>query len=116
MSLNKIAVCLAASVLPITASESAKAEGIACPAVSGTHLRYVQVFDGKPEEKVSLIAEHGDNREGYWKLGYVYDQGRSVTVQCVYANKETRDIAIPERVDTCRYQIDDSGATKMDCK
>ena len=116
MSWNKRAIGLAIPLLLTSASGFANAEEIACPVLSDTHLRYVQVFDGKPEEQVSLIADHADDRQGYWKLGYVYDKGRSVTVQCVYANKATRDFVLSQRVDECRYHIDESSATKLDCQ
>ncbi|SAK89595.1 lipoprotein [Caballeronia calidae] len=116
MSLNKAIAGLAASVLVASVGGCANAKEVACPALSDTHLRYVQLFDGNPEEQVSLIADHSNSAQGYWKLGYVYDHGRSVTVRCVYADKQTRDIAISRRVDACRYQIDASGTTKLDCE
>jgi hypothetical protein len=97
-------------------STVAAAKVIVCPRLPGTRELYVQVFDGKPEELVSLMADHGDDRHGYWKLGYVYDEGRSVTVQCVYANEERRDITLKRRVDMCRYRIDSAGATSLRCE
>ncbi|MDR5767052.1 MULTISPECIES: STY0301 family protein [unclassified Caballeronia] len=115
MSSSKTLACLTTLLVAASVSGLAKAEAIACPALPGTHLQYVAAFDGKPEEHVRLIADHGDAKRGYWKLGYVYDHGRSVTVQCVYANKETRDFTLEKRVDECRYRIDEPGSAELDC-
>ncbi|MDR5822875.1 STY0301 family protein [Caballeronia sp. LZ043] len=100
----------AAAVSPASAAQ------LSCPVLPATQERYVQLFDGAPSEQVSLIADQGDARRGSWKIGYVYDQGRALTLQCVYANQATRDIAIPERVDVCRYQTNGAGLTKLDCE
>ena len=97
-------------------SASASAETIFCPKLAGTHERYVQVFDGSPQEQVALMADRGDDHQGYWKLDYVYDAGRVVTVQCVYANHETRDITLTKRVNVCRYHVDAAGKTKLNCE
>ncbi|MDR5781808.1 hypothetical protein QCE63_20625 [Caballeronia sp. LZ065] len=89
---------------------------LSCPVLPDTHERYVQLFDGAPGEQVSLVADQWDDHRGSWKVGYVYDQGRSLTLQCVYANQAMRDIAIPGRVDVCRYRTDSAGLTKLDCE
>ncbi|MDR5759917.1 STY0301 family protein [Caballeronia sp. LZ035] len=99
-----------AAASPVSAAQ------LSCPVLPDTQERYIQLFDGAPGEHVSLIADHGDARRGIWKVGYVYDQGRSLTLQCVYANQARRDIAIPGRVDVCRYQTDSGGLTKLDCE
>ncbi|MDR5837713.1 STY0301 family protein [Caballeronia sp. LZ034LL] len=104
------AMCACAAASPVGAAQ------LSCPVLPDTRERHVQLFDGAPSEQVSLIADQGDARRGSWKVGYVYDQGRALTLQCVYANRATRDIAIPGRVDVCRYRTDSAGLTKLDCE
>lgn len=104
------AMCACAAASPVSAAQ------LSCPVLPDTQERYVQLFDGAPGNQVSLIADQGDGRRGSWKVGYVYKQGHALTLQCVYANQATRDIAIPGRVDVCRYETGSAGLTKLDCE
>jgi len=87
-----------------------------CPSRLGQPLRFVDVFDGTPEELATLIPDRGNERSGYWKLGYVYDAGRFVTIRCKYADKQTVDVKLSQRVRKCDYKIDAKKTLKVYCK
>lgn len=86
-----------------------------CPVRAGQPLRFVDVFDGAPEELATLIADRADDHSGYWELGYVYDAGRSVTIRCKYADGESLDRKLARRVQRCDYKIDSSGTLGVTC-
>src|SRR5262249_40882649 len=44
-----------------------------CGPRTGTTLRYVDVFDGRPEELAYLMPDEANKSSGHWRLGYVYD-------------------------------------------
>jgi len=105
------------AILPVLAYADATIPlEITCPAVPGARQTNVQVFDGPPADGASLIADSGDMHHGTWALGYVYDSRRVVSVQCGYADGQTREIVLKSRVDTCSYLIDKSGSAHLSCK
>lgn len=116
MSLIKPTVLALVALLASWSGRAASAEQLACPLVNGAHQLYVQVFDGTSDEGAALIADAGDSHHGYWKLAYVYEQGRVATVQCVYKNRETREFVLSKKVSICRYTIDSSGSARVRCR
>lgn len=103
MSWTRCLAVIAISTIAGYASVSSATE--VCPARREQALRYVDVFDGDPAEMASLVPNETTDTKGYWDLGYVYDQGRVVTVRCKYADKEIRDVKLSERVSRCRYKV-----------
>lgn len=104
MSWNEYVAAALLAVLSGCAPPAAVAAGI-CPAQKSQPLRFVDVFDGPPEELATLIPDSAQARSGYWKLGYVYDSSRIVTIRCRYADGKTLDVKLPNRVDKCNYKI-----------
>lgn len=90
--------------------------GPVCPLRDRQPLRFVDVFDGPPEQMAILVPDKAGERSGYWSLDYVYDAGRVVVVRCKYADKQTSDIKLSNRVHRCDYKIDAKKTLTIDCK
>lgn len=86
-----------------------------CPVRVGQPLRFVDVFDGKPEEMATLVPDETGKSSGHWKLGYVYEAGRVVTVRCKYADGQTSDVMLPAKTARCDYRIDVKKTLALNC-
>ena len=105
-----VCACMTASMLqPAFSAE-------ACPRRAASFPISVTVFDGTPEELASLVPEESGTRSGYWILGYVYDQSRSVTVLCKYADGYVERVNLTQRVSKCNYQINKKNQFSVQCK
>lgn len=80
-------------------------------------LQFVDVFDGAPQELATLVPEpsSGDSA-GHWKLGYVYDAGRRVTVRCKYADGKQIDTALTQRVERCDFRLGADRTLDVTCR
>lgn len=87
-----------------------------CPAQKSQPLRFVDVFDGPVEDLATLVPDKAQERSGYWRLGYVYDATRFVTIRCKYADGKVLDVKLAHRVDRCDYQIDTAKTLVLHCK
>lgn len=87
-----------------------------CPSRPGQPLRFVDVFDGPPQELATLVPDKAQARSGYWQLGYVYDSGRTVTIRCKYADGKTLDVQFPRKVARCDYKINAQKTLALRCK
>lgn len=63
-----------------------------------------------------LEPDIAKERDGHWVLGYIYDEGRFVTMRCKYADKQTRDVKLANRVEQCRYSINARNVLRVTCK
>lgn len=115
MLLNRIPKVLLIAAALCVYSSIADAGGI-CPARQGNPLRYVDVFDGPPQEHATLVPDQDGTSSGHWDLGYVYDAGRIVTVRCKYRNGKKLDVRIPTKVDRCSYRINSQKSLDIRCK
>ena len=79
-------------------------------------MRYVDVFDGSPQELATLIPDKAQAESGYWELGYIYDAGRFVTIRCKYANGQTLDVKLSKKVTKCDYKIDSTKTLELRCE
>lgn len=79
-------------------------------------LRSIMVFNGPPSELVSLVAEQSGDHSGYWELGYVYDEGRSVWVRCQYTDGTSSDIQLSTRISKCEYEEFKDDTFKLSCQ
>jgi hypothetical protein len=86
-----------------------------CPARSQQPLRFVDVFDGPPEELATLVPDRAEQSSGSWQLGYVYDAGRFVTIRCKYADGEARDVKLTAKVARCDYRLDAQKTLTVNC-
>lgn len=89
---------------------------VVCPIRPSHPLRYVDVFDGEPAELATLVPGLAKESYGYWLLGYVYDAGRFVTIRCKYADKQTLDVKLANRINRCDYKLSSKKALKIDCQ
>lgn len=103
-----LAASLCISLRPVRAAE-------VCPVRPGEAVRFVDVFDGAPEELATLVPNKARKFSGYWRLGYVYDAGRFVTVRCKYADGTVTDVKLPSKVHQCDYKIDAEKSLKLNC-
>ena len=87
-----------------------------CPSRHEQPLRYVDVFDGTPEELATLVPDRAEESSGYWLLGYIYDAGRFVTIRCKYADEQAVDVKLSTRVEKCSYQVSAKKILKLYCK
>lgn len=87
-----------------------------CPVREAKPLRFVDVFDGPPAEAATLMPDVAQPQQGEWKLGYVYDAGRFVSIRCKYTDGQTAEVKLSQRVEWCRYAIDSSKTLKLNCQ
>ena len=114
MWLNKsIAVFFVLSVFGCSSTKTTTAA--VCPAQPNSHLQFVDVFDGSPEEMAILIPNEALDTHGYWSLGYVYDAKRIVTVRCKYANGISLDVKLEKKVQRCNYNINPQKTLSLNC-
>jgi hypothetical protein len=86
-----------------------------CPGRAGQVVHFVDVFDGSPEQLATLVPDKAWKSSGYWRLGYVYDAGRFVTVRCKYADGTVADVKLSTKVHQCDYKIDAQKSLKLNC-
>jgi hypothetical protein len=86
-----------------------------CPVRAGQAVHFVDIFDGSPEDLATLVPDKARKYYGYWRLGYVYDAGRFVTVRCKYADGTVADVKLAGRVHQCDYKIDAQKSLKLNC-
>lgn len=115
MSWTNRTVILAASLVVCGCVQATPATHTICPAKPGNPLRYVDVYDGAPAELAVLQADAATPDHGHWKLGYVYDAGRFVTIRCTYTDKQTDDVKLDQRINRCDYRITKHGALSLSC-
>ncbi len=107
---NLVCACLTFSMLqPVFSAET-------CPRRDASFPLSVTVFDGTPEELASLVPEESGKHSGYWILDSVYDQKRSVTVLCKYADGHVERVDLKQRVSKYNYQINKKNQFSIQCK
>ena len=116
MSLNRSDAggCVALLLASLAAEPTAAAT--VCPSRPEQTVRFVDVFDGPSEEMASLVPDEAGDHKGSWQLGYVYDAGRFVTVQCKYADGQVLERRLTKRVARCDYKIDKKKTLALDCR
>jgi hypothetical protein len=115
MSWNRKArVLLLASLSSCSLQPVSSAE--ICPSRSPHSLRFVDVFDGLPNELATLVPDEAHERSGYWQLGYIYDAGRFVTINCKYEDGKKLEVELHNRVNRCDYRIDRKHVLSLNCK
>lgn len=89
------------------------ADGV-CPKRPKEKLQQIYIFDGKPEELVSLAPD--DETNDIYTLGAIYKEGRTVTVRCQYDTGFILDVELKNEVHTCKGSENKSGVPKLICK
>lgn len=108
-------VALAFSGLAFTSTAGPAFAREVCPKDASSALRYVDLFDGPPEDLAQLIPDVANPHSGYWQLAYIYKAGRFATVRCKYADGHSVDLKLP-KVRRCNYRIDAQETLKLDCR
>ncbi|MDV0440711.1 STY0301 family protein [Xanthomonas sacchari] len=107
---------LAALLLCLFGWRSALAAPSVCPIRQNQPLRSIDAFDGEPQDLATLEPDVAKERDGHWALGYIYDEGRFVTMRCKYADKQTQDVKLANRVEQCSYSINARNVLRVTCK
>ncbi|MXV10673.1 hypothetical protein DYQ93_06410 [Xanthomonas sp. LMG 8992] len=113
MSLSKQ---IAALLLCLLGCSSVRAAPSVCPMRQNQPLRYIDAFDGEPQDLATLEPDVAKERYGHWVLGHIYDEGRFVTLRCKYADKQTHDVTLTKRVEQCSYSINTKNVLRVTCK
>lgn len=112
---DRIAMLAASVVICGCVQATTPGSHATCPAEAGNPLRYVDIYDGSPAQMALLQADVAKPDHGSWQLGYVYDAGRYVTVRCGYADKQTRDVKLAQRVAQCAYRVAKDKTLSLNC-
>ena len=91
-----------------------------CPhANSGAALTTVTLYDGPPAEHADLMADHyqktGKGGHQEWSVAYIFDNGRSLYIECIYGPEDKSILLKPERVEACVFSSD-NGIKALDCR
>jgi hypothetical protein len=86
-----------------------------CPARQSDIVKYIDVFDGRPNELAYLAPDSQRSGVDTFIVGGIYDSGRSVTVRCKYASGQITDIEIKQKVDMCAATRTGSGGVSVQC-
>ncbi|WP_267094767.1 STY0301 family protein [Xanthomonas sacchari] len=107
---------IAALLLCLFAWSTVLAAPSVCPIRQDQPLRSIDAFDGEPQDLATLEPDVAKERYGHWVLGYIYDEGRFVTVRCRYADKQTHDVKLANRVEQCSYSINAKHVLRVTCR
>jgi hypothetical protein len=99
-------------------SNVAHADTACPPQKDGNPLSGASVFDGPPSELADLQADQYDKKQQHaiWDVRYLYDQGRTVYLECYYKDRKDLLIVKVDKVDQCLYSQDHAGKSQMSCK
>jgi hypothetical protein len=99
-----------AALMMLAAGNAASPVALACPAISGQTLVYVDVFDGPPEKQADLVPDQhsaptAKTAWNIWQLeagpdGFFVTCGYGKALAGPYSRMET--IRLPDTVKTCR--------------
>jgi hypothetical protein len=87
-----------------------------CAARPGTFLKYVEIFDGPPEELASLAPDESGKNSATFVLGDLYAAGRFAIVRCKYADGKTVDVKLTAKVESCKYVIGKGEQESFTCR
>jgi hypothetical protein len=93
----------------------ANAENV-CHTRPGDNIQQIDIFDGKPEELAYLAPDDEKAAPNIYTLGYIYDQGRVVTIRCKYNSGFVADVELKGRVTQCKSLSNKSGDMSLACK
>jgi len=85
-----------------------------CSKRQNEKLQQIYIFDGKPEELVSLAPD--DETNDIYTLGAIYKEGRTVTIRCQYDTGFMLDVELKKVVHTCKGSENKSRVPKLVCK
>jgi hypothetical protein len=109
-------VLLLVLMLVVGAAEAAPANPAEiCPARPGDSVRFIDVFDGKPDEHATLAPDSSRHGIDMFTLGHIYDDGRTVTIRCKYRSGTRTDIELRDKVEACRVADRKSGGLSVLC-
>ncbi|WP_425600664.1 STY0301 family protein [Nitrospirillum viridazoti] len=90
-----------------------------CPVRGGDLVKYISVYNGKPEDLVNLAPddETGKNpNQDKFTLDYIYKDGRVATIRCKYASGAITDVELKEPVKQCTASRGKSGEVTVQCR
>ncbi len=87
-----------------------------CSEKPGTALKYVEIYDGPPEEMASLAPDDEGKNSGTYTLGYIYEDGRFVTIRCKYADGTAADVKLAAKVESCKDAVGKDKKVHFTCR
>ena len=115
MSWNSIAAIFMMALLGGCSATRIQTGNI-CPPRTDSALQYAEVFDGPCDDLVILLPNEASETDGFWNLGYVYDEGRTVHIRCSYFDQSTADINLQQRIEQCVFHIRSDGVLALNCQ
>jgi len=110
IALGGTAVSAAAALLMLAAANAAAPVALACPAIAGQTLVYIDIFDGPPEKQADLVPDQyssPDSKTAWntWQLeagpdGLFVTCGYGKKLEGPYSRMET--IRLPDTTKSCR--------------
>jgi hypothetical protein len=100
----------AAALFILAAGTAPPATALACPAIAGQTLVYVDIFDGPPEKQADLVPDQhsAPASKTAWNTWQLDAGADGLYVTCGYGKKlegpysRTETIRLPDTVRTCR--------------
>ncbi|WP_420872600.1 STY0301 family protein [Nitrospirillum pindoramense] len=90
-----------------------------CPVRGSDPVKYVSVYNGKPEDLVNLAPddETGKNpKEDKFTLDYIHKDGRVATIRCKYESGASADVELKDPVKQCTASRGKSGEVTVQCR
>jgi len=87
-----------------------------CPLRMDDPVTSIDVFDGSPDEQAFLAPDREVNNVDTFSLGYVYQDGRTVTIRCKYGSGFVADVALRSRVNSCIATVGAGEAISVNCQ
>jgi hypothetical protein len=112
-SLNSIVLLLLGILASGNGFAHDNAEGV-CPKYPNAKLQQIYIFDGKPEELVSLASDYPES--DIYTLSAIYKEGRTVTIRCEYDTGFILDVELKKKVEMCKGSENKAGVPKLVCK
>ncbi len=102
----------------LAAAATSNAQDTKCPPYHGkVPLGYIGVNDGPPDNfSTELLPDFshgkGDQEYGYYDVGFIFDNGHKLYLECIYGGWDSKDriiIKVEKRVSRCSYHAHPNG-------
>jgi hypothetical protein len=89
---------------------------VRCPLRGEARLSQAQLFDGPVTDQAILQPEEAGDATGTWEVAYVYAAGRTLHLQCQYADGVVQTHEISGSLTECKGRIDAVSGFVLDCR
>lgn len=110
IALGGTAVSAAAALVMLAAANAAAPVALACPAIAGQTLVYIDIFDGPPEQQADLVPDQHSSpaSKTAWNTWQLEAGPDGLFVTCGYGKKlegpysRMETIRLPDTTKSCR--------------